>query len=236
MASFTDSSRSGPAKRANTTANARAQDEFIDVSFDDVIAVDLDRERSRDRAGEPFRVCLLCGEEDPASHGACAHEQVATFAKAPATVFEASERVRRARVELFKAQRTLLNLVRSAAAVGEVLIDERVKESAVIAAPSEPAPRFAWAEHKAFDAQKHERARAKRKRAMSENGQAVFPFAIESGESAAVRKTNEHEQPASGSLGTDQRTTATETSTLRDERSTHHEHKGKDRRRRKSAA
>ncbi|MFO0556417.1 MAG: hypothetical protein U0269_00215 [Polyangiales bacterium] len=198
MASLNKSGRSGRSKSASNAGDGRAQDEFVDVSFDDVVVVDRSADREPDRAGEPLRVCLTCGEEEPASDGACAHDEVAAFAEAPATVFEAAERVRRAMAELVKAQRALSGYARSAAAGGEAVIDERPRAQATSAAPSEPAPCAACAERAAFEARDHERARAKRKRAMSGHGQAAFAFASEPSERAGdASETSERAVDAS---------------------------------------
>jgi hypothetical protein len=245
MASLNKSGRSGRSKSASNAGDRLVQDEFVDVSFDDVVVVDRSADREPDRTGEPLRVCLACGEEEPASDGACAHDEVAAFAEAPATVFEAAERVRRAMAELVKAQRALSGLARSAAASGEAVIDVREREHASSTAPSEPAPCAACAERAAFEARDHERARAKRKRAMSGHGQAAFAFAIEPNERARSGECEAAKSTAAGEAGggltgaseaSDRVTEANEASTLIEATGAHNEDAGKGRRRRKSAA
>lgn len=181
MASLNKSGRSGRSKPASSAGDERSQDEFVDPSFDDVIVVDRSAERELERAGEPMRVCLACGEEEPSSDGACAHDEVAAFAAAPTTVIDAAERVRRAMSELVKAQRALSAIARSSVTSGEAVIDERVKVSEA-SAKSEPVECAVCAERAAFEARDHDRAKARRKRALNASGQAAFAFAVESKE------------------------------------------------------
>jgi hypothetical protein len=247
MASLNKSGRLGRSKIASNAGEMRAQDEFVDVSFDDVIVVDRSADRESDRAGEPLRACLLCGEEEPSADGACAHDEVAAFAEAPATVFEAAERVRRAMAELVKAQRALAALARSAVTVGEAVIDARTREPAASVTASEPAPCAACAERAAFEARDHKRAKVRRKRAMSGHGQAAFAFASEPSagasearELAASAGDERARRESAGEItecaGAGDASEVSEATALIEPTGAHNEGASKGRRRRKSAA
>jgi len=118
-----------------------SDDSNVDGAFDDgAFSVDRDRRATDERSGEPLRVCLSCGEEDPSeavAAGPCAHAEVAVFSEAPSEAIAAADRVRRAMAELGKAQRALSGLARSAVTSGEAVIDERPRlEPEPVAAPT----------------------------------------------------------------------------------------------------
>lgn len=103
-------------------------EEFVDApAFDDVAVIEQSASRD-ERDGEPLRVCLACGEEEP-SAGPCAHREVAVFAAATAAAFEAAARVRRAMDELSRARRSLATIAHAAVGAGEAVLDEAPEAS-----------------------------------------------------------------------------------------------------------
>lgn len=155
-----------------------------DVFDDGVFAVDRSSTRGDERAGEPLRVCLACGDEDPsdALEGAsCQHTEVAVFAEAPAEAIAAADRVRRALAELAKAQRALSGMARGAVTAGEAVIDERAPASQATTAAKEPVECAACAERATLEATERPKVkRGKRARGTSdeasESPQATFDF------------------------------------------------------------
>jgi hypothetical protein len=156
-----------------------ASDEFVDsVPSEDVGVVDVRESRVVERSGEPLRVCLACGEEDPGEPGvSCAHREIAVFAEAPQSAHSSAERVRKAMIELAKAQRALSGVARGAVSDGTAVIDER-PEPARESTPSEPPPCPACAERAAMDAALADRAKPRRpKRSKPVVTQESFAFA-----------------------------------------------------------
>jgi hypothetical protein len=179
MAAQPRSSRTSRSKGGASEAESSG-DEFIDPSFDDVIVVDRSADRHVDRGGEPLRVCLECGEEDPSTDGVgpCPHREIAAFAEAPDSAVDAAERVRRAMLELAKAQRALSAVARSAVTASAAVIDERAP--APVIAPVEAQPCVVCAERAAFEARDNERSKVKRKKLLRAGDvQAAFAFAVD---------------------------------------------------------
>jgi hypothetical protein len=156
-----------------------ASDEFVDsVPSEDVGVVDVREARVVERSGEPLRVCLACGEEEPNEPNvSCAHREVAVFAEAPQSAHAGAERVRKAMLELAKAQRALSGVARGAVSDGTAVIDER-PEPAREPIEREPPPCPACAERAAMDAALADRVKPRRpKRVKPIVTQESFAFA-----------------------------------------------------------
>jgi hypothetical protein len=167
-------------RRVNATIASEPSrgDAWIDAPpGDEVPVMDLGSALVRERAGEPLRVCLACGEEDPGGpDGPCPHTEVAAFAEASSSVVESARRLREAWNALEKGRRALSTLTRGAVADGGAVIDER----AVAPVPSEPAPPCpgCLAREVAMEADEPPKARPRKVRKVrSCDAQASFTFA-----------------------------------------------------------
>ncbi len=102
-------------------ANTLNEDTFFDASTD---AMEMPESRGDLRLGQPIRVCVVCGEEDPSRDSTtCLHNEVAVFAEATKAILDAVDRLQSTMSELSRRRKALSAVLRSATQNNEAVVD-----------------------------------------------------------------------------------------------------------------
>lgn len=150
----------------NTFENTFEDQSFFQGSNDVSDLTEESRTQAPDsRLGQPLRVCLACGEEDPsaASPGSstlCSHSEIAVFAAATKSMLDAVDRLQSTMDELSRRRKTLDTILRSATQSNEAVVDR--------ATPAEVTHELSTQCEKCEEREAQERAEAERKRAKRE--------------------------------------------------------------------